>query len=271
MTPDLLTHTVPAAEGEAESRRLPPGLRRAVVLTDSPCSEAQAGWLGAHLCAPPPGLELWAVLTLREESEPTAQAVLERICAALTAARRPVTLRTLAGDLRVSLEAMAEVPAALPVLLDEPSGALSRWALRAASGPALLVPGKAPAGAPRVVVLAESAEQVPLLTAWSALLPPGSAVELVGVPERLAERGAAGYVGLSQLEAALEQGARRLGRGGLKVTTRLAAGPEEPRGATLVIRPASRGFLRRWWAGSAERSLRRAPIPVLTVPCPAAA
>lgn len=256
--------------------RLPAGLSRVVVLAGRGCSESQAAWLATHLTAPPGGVELWAVAVLSQPDERAAEAALQRAGTALGRLGAQVTRRTLAGDLRVSLDAMGEVPVALPVLLDDPAGPLARWGLRQAAGPALIVPRQAPAGPPRVMVLASDAAEVGPLLAWTALWArPGVSVELIGaVPGLETRNGAAAFRQVSHLEAALEQAARRLRAVGAQVEARLAAAPGPLTGpllgGTLLVRPAPRGWLRRWWPSQAERDLQRErSVPVLTVPCPA--
>lgn len=240
---------------------------RVVIMSAGQPSRGQTDWLEAHLADTGHGLDPWCVMLGASGAQEPAPADLDELAAAVGARGAVVTRRILVGDLRVSLEAMAEGPAVLPVLLDDGLGPLARWGVRRAVHPVLVVPPRPQGGRPRVRVAAERPEDLGWLASWATLMPPGTAVELENGLDGLEGPAVACLRSLRLMESAQARAVALLRAAGLQVQVTspgvVVGGPQAP---TLLISPASSGLLRRWLPGAAERALAAGTTAVLAVP-----
>lgn len=244
---------------------------RLVVMSAGLPSHGQTDWLEGHLADRGHGLDPWCVMLGASGEREPEPAELDELAAAVGARGAPVTRRVLVGDLRVSLEAMAEGAAVLPVLLDDPLGPLTRWGLRRASHPVLVLPPRPQGGRPRVKVVAEQPDDLGWLATWATLMPAGTAVELVSGLDGLEDGPPVACLRRVRLmESALAGAVSLLAAAGLQVVTRPGTVVSRPQAPTLLICPASTGLLRRWLPGAAERALAAGATAVLAVPRPVA-
>jgi hypothetical protein len=111
---------------------------------------------------------------------------------------------------------------------------------------------------------------VPALCAWLRLLGPGVEVSLDGLFDPTSESPNRVLADLTALQTALERARVDLVAAGHRATTRLIVDDDAPEDATLVLRVARRGVLRRWFAGP-DGARRQHRCPRLLVPASALA
>jgi hypothetical protein len=239
------------------------GLQSLAVLLDRPIGDSALRALRAHLSTLPPDVRVWAVrITSRSTREgglpdPRWQDELAAVADALghegTAERR-----TIVGTFDAAARSLDDGSTLLVVL----DGAGAQWALRHARGSTLILPAEAPArpGRPRALLVARDAAEAERLTSWAALLAPDVEVALRGVFQPTSHASSRVLYDLTALEVALETARARLVAAGRFVVAGCVVHEDPPEEeATLVVRVARRGLLRRLLPGPDARACRRRP------------
>ncbi|MCO5169686.1 MAG: hypothetical protein M9894_25390 [Planctomycetes bacterium] len=247
---------------------LPERLAWVTVVATGPVGAGRAAWLQSHLSRLPAPLRP-RLFALTWASGADGAAPPHAWAADLDAVDRAlggdVERRTVIGSVGQALTTLDASGETLPVLLAD-AGPVG-WALRRARGPVLVLPPLEPGAAPRprARVLARAADEVEPLCRWSRLLPAGTEVDL-----RAAGRPSDARAGAA-LDLALAAAGEALTAAGL--AARVGVGPldeDDPAavedGATIVVRAARRGLLRRLLPGPDARLVRRARQAILLVP-----
>lgn len=244
---------------------LPARLAWVTVVATGPVGAGRAAWLEAHLARLPAPLRP-RLFALTWSSGADGAAPPSEWAADLDAVDRAlggdVERRTVIGSLDQALCALDDAGEALPVLLGEPAPVA--WAVRRARGPVLVLPPLAPGPAPRprAHVLARDAAEVEPLCRWARLLPAGAEVRLAAA-ERPGERPGDARAAAA-LDLALAGACEALAGHGLAAQVSVAPPADDE--ATLVVRAARRGALRRLFPGPDGPLLRRARRATLLAP-----
>lgn len=244
------------------------GVRAVAVLLERPAGPSVHRWLRAHL-APGPEVRTWVVrVAPRSERgglpDPRWLEELDGVAEALSAPR--AERRTVVGAFDAAAGVLDD-GATLFVVVDGPRGTTrgADWAVRQARGSTLIIPGEEASLAerPRAVFVARDPAEVLQVAAWTPLLAPGVEVALRGVVAPASEAPGRVLAELTALQAALDATRADLRAAGRTATA--ACGLEEdPAGAdaTLVVRMARRGLLRRLLPGPDARACRHARLLV---------
>lgn len=217
-------------------------------------SSAQAAWIEAHL-RPPAGAAPWTRVRLVESEQATA--TLE----VLPGAGGRYTLSGPLHDLLLDLTRREPEPL---VLLGGPSKQLLRWGLRRSPSAVLLLPEHAPPAPARARVEVTCPAQARAVEPWLSGLQAGVHVDVVLAPIGVSPHPLQALRQVGQLQRAAERVATALRHEGHTVSLLGASAPLQA--ASLVVCSPESGWLRRWVAGSLERSLAHEPRAALLVP-----
>lgn len=252
-------------------------LRSVAVLVDRPLGPAAVRWLREHLSALPPEVRRWTIRiaprSAREEGFRDALATDELEALSQALGGPPAERRTVIGAFDAAASRLDD-GATLLVVMDDDRGRSpgARWALRRARGSTLILPtptgdaAGARAAAPRALLVARDASEIATLIAWSGLLPPGVEVTLQGVFADVSDASGRALADVEALRAALDAAHADLSAAGRRATTAVVLSEDPPDDeATLVVRVARRGLLRRLLPGPDARACRRSARPRLLI------